>query len=693
MRSNMSFVQTIQERCRMCYTCVRECPAKAIRISVGQAEIVGERCINCGNCVRVCSQAAKQVISSVDEVRALLASGARVAMCLAPSFPAAFPQLAPEALVGMVRKLGFPLVCEVAFGADLVAQRYRELAAQDGPRYLSSPCPAIISYVEKYHPDLVPSLAPIVSPMIALARALHRLHGDGLKVVFAGPCIAKKREAGSVYLQGDVAAALTFVELQQMFDEAQIAPASVEPTDFDPPHAGLGALFPISRGLLQAANLPEDLLQGDVVSADGRTNFVQAIKEFDSGALTARLLDILACMGCLTGAGMTGDDPLFGRRTHVADYVRGRMATFHEADWRRSVAQFDDLDLSRTFAPDDKRMPAPSPEALQGILARLGKNSPEDELNCGACGYETCREHATAIYRGLAENDMCLPRTIVQLHDTVKQLTESHEQLASTQEALLNAEKLASMGQLAAGIAHEVNNPLGIVLMYAHLLRDEARQRDGVPSEDLQMIVEQADRCKKIVSGLLSFARQSRTILQPTDLGELIERTVKLMHLPESITVHIERPGPVVAEADRDQITQVLTNLISNAEAAMPHGGTLTFRVAQDGHRAHFSVTDTGCGIPKANLGKIFQPFFTTKTLGKGTGLGLAVTYGIVKMHSGDITVESEEGKGSTFRVALPLRGRRAADAPGILLEHEAARPPAPNRTNPAPHASEPPPS
>jgi len=664
MPANTSYVTTIQERCRMCYTCVRECPAKAIRISDGQAEILGERCINCGNCVRVCSQQAKQVVSSIGPVRELLAGAAPVAAAVAPSFPASFTDMTPAQFLGMVRALGFALVHEVAFGADLVAERYRRLMAHDdGRRYISTPCPAIISYVEKYHPGLVDALAPIVSPMVAVARVIHRLHGDGVPVVFIGPCIAKKREAASANVPGDVAAALTFAEVREMFDDAALAPEAAAPGEFDPPHAGLGALFPLSRGLLQAADIQEDLMAGEVVATDGRTNFVEGIKEFEDGALDARLLEVLACTGCIMGAGMTCDEPLFARRSRVAAYVRAAMAAFDTGRWDADMARFADLDLSRGYTANDQRVPQPSEDDLRAILARMGKHEPQDELNCGACGYETCRAHAIAIYKGLAESEMCLPYTIEQLHDTVAQLTDSHQRLAAVQEALLHAEKLASMGQLAAGIAHEINNPLGVVVMYAHLLLEEATRREGLPKEDLEMIVEQADRCKKIVAGLLNFARQQRCVIQPANLRELIGHTVEMLHVPDSIEVRVEQTtDDPMAEVDHDQIAQVLTNLITNAQAAMTDGGTLTIGLAGDADRVSITVGDTGCGIPKENRTKIFEPFFTTKQLDKGTGLGLAVTYGIVKMHRGDITFTSntdpEAGPtGTTFTVTLPRQG------------------------------------
>ncbi len=658
-----SFVTTVKERCRVCYTCVRECPAKAIRISDGQAEILGERCINCGNCVRVCSQQAKRVVSAVEDALALLRSDCAVSACIAPSFPAEFIEVNPARVVGALRTIGFRFVHEVAFGADLVAERYRKLLDDNGSRrYISTPCPAIISFVEKYHPDLVPALAPIVSPMVAIARYIRRVHGPEVKVVFIGPCIAKKREAASVHVKDEVQAALTFGELRELFELAGVSLDAVEPSDFDPPHAALGALFPISRGLLQAADIEEDLMKGEVVAADGRTNFVEAIKEFAAGALDARLLEILACTGCIMGPGMTGDLPLFGRRSRVSAYVRERMKRFDERAWRAAMDRFPDLDLSRTFSRNDRRSLYPSEEELLAILHRMGKFAPEDELNCGACGYESCREHAVAIYRGLAESEMCLPYTIQQLRTTINELAVSNERLANMQEALVHAEKLASMGQLAAGIAHEINNPLGIVLMYVHILLDEIGE-NSPHRQDLEVIVQQADRCKTIISGLLNFARQSRVAPQPTNIRDLVERTLKLIEPPAGVSIRIEHEDadPMV-ELDRDQIVQVITNLVSNAYAAMPDGGELLVRTGGDARSVWFSVKDSGVGIPKENLRKVFEPFFTTKQIGKGTGLGLAVTYGIVKMHQGDIKVESnadpEAGPtGSEFTVILPRQG------------------------------------
>ena len=657
-----SFITTVTERCRMCYACVRECPVKAIRVTDGQAKVIAERCIACGNCIRICSQSAKLLRSTVDEVSALLRSGERVAALVAPSFPAEFPDLPHERMVGALRALGFAHVVEVSFGADLVAREYARMFRQDDERrFISTTCPAIVRYVERHVPDLVDALSPIVSPMIAMARAMRVLHGEDLRMVFVGPCVAKKLEATDPSVAGEVDGVLVFPEMRQMWNDAGVDPDRAEPSDFDPPHGGLGGLFPVSRGILQAADLHEDLMTGEVVATQGRKHIVEAIKEFATGDLGARLLEVLCCEGCISGPGVTSDLTLFHRRRHVRTYVTHRMAGLDRAAWDRDMERFGALDLSRGYRAEDQRLPAPEAAELLAIMHRMGKFEPRDELNCGACGYDSCREHAAAVSRGLAESEMCLPHAVMQLRQALQDVETSHGQLAAAQEALVQSEKLASMGQLAAGIAHEVNNPLGVVLMYSHLLL-----ADGTPGprmrEDLTMIAEQADRCKRIVAGLLHFARQNKLNRSSQDVTSLVEYALRTVVIPSGVKLEFDHcMADPVAEIDRDQVIQVVTNLATNAIGAMPAGGVLRVRTSDDPARVRIAVEDTGTGIAPDHLKRIFDPFFTTKPMGKGTGLGLAVTYGIVKMHSGDIRVESQADPaagptGTTFTVTLPRR-------------------------------------
>ncbi len=654
------FVQTVPDRCRVCFTCVRECPAKAIRIADGQAQVVPERCIGCGNCVQVCSQGAKVGVCTIGDVEALLASGRPVAAIVAPSFAAEFlGEVDHRTLVGMVRALGFDLVAEVGFGADLVAERYRHLYDQArGRRHVATTCPAVVGFVERYHPELIASLAPIVSPMVAMARAMRRRHGPDLGIVFIGPCLGKKVEARDGEVAGAVDAVLTFAELRRFLAMRGIEAAACEPSEFDGPRPGLGALFPISAGFLQASGIVEDLLTNDVVAAYGRARFGAALEDLVSGALEGALVEILFCHGCVMGAGMTSKDPLFTRRSRVSSYVRGRLVDHDEARWRQDLADLADLDLSRRYTDRNQRLALPSAGEIDLILERMGKRAVQDELNCGACGYHTCREHAAAIHAGLAESEMCLPYAIGELQKTVSELSLSHEQLRNTQEQLMHNERLASMGQLAAGVAHEINNPLGVVLMYAHLVKEQVG--DAAVGRDLALIAEQADRCKRIVANLLDFARENRLALRTVSVGAFLDKVLLSVPIPAEVVVEIKRDHVDDAcEMDPEQMTQVMTNLIANACGAMPQGGRLVLASAEQGDHLVLSVQDTGHGIKPEHMHSLFQPFFTTKQLGKGTGLGLSVAYGIVKMHRGAITVVSNDDPaagptGTTFTVSIP---------------------------------------
>lgn len=658
---NIAVVNTIKERCRVCFTCVRECPAKAIRIIDGQAEVMPERCIGCGNCVRVCSQNAKQVRDCTTNARTLLHGPAPVAALVAPSFPVEFAECDYGEFIGMLRALGFTYVHEVAFGADLVARAYKRLLENTpGSRYIATTCPAIVSYVERYHPELVPMLAPIVSPMIATARMVRKLHGPDVRCIFIGPCIAKKGEMLSSLLPREIAATLAFSELRHLFYLTSISPEKVVPGDFDPPHGSNGMLFPIRGGMLQAASLQEDLMSGEIVAADGREPFVGAIREFQSPDVDVTLLEVLACQGCISGPGITNPAPLFRRRSLVSRYARRRAEEMDQAQWLIEMERYGDIDLTRNFQEHDQRLSLPSEEEIVKALETMSKYGPEDYLNCGACGYDTCREHAVAICKGLAETEMCLPYTIEELKRAVGDLAMSNNQLKKTQQALMHSEKLASMGQLAAGIAHELNNPLGVVLMYSHLLKREISD-SGKVSQDLNTIAEQADRCKKIVAGLLHFARQNKVLRQPVNLVDVTHSCLKGCPAPSGIEVVVrdQMKDPVV-EIDRDQITQVILNLVNNALDAMAAScGVLTLTLSNTDKQALIEVEDTGPGIPEDIVKKIFEPFFTTKSIGKGTGLGLSITYGIVKMHSGDIrfTSNCDPAKGPTgtkFTVMLP---------------------------------------
>jgi iron only hydrogenase large subunit-like protein/nitrogen-specific signal transduction histidine kinase len=648
-------VYTVKDRCRVCYTCVRECPVKAIRIFNGQAEVIPERCIACGNCVRVCSQDAKVFIDSREQVKIMLKDERPVYAIIAPSFPAEFKEIDDyRILVGMIRQLGFDKVMEVSFGADMVAREYNKLLGSNGEKhYISSDCPAIVNYIENYYPDLVPALAPIASPMVALCRVIRKKYGEEPLIVFIGPCIAKKAESD------EIDEAITFRELRKLFEEFQITPEKTEAIGFDEPAAGKGAIFPLSRGLLQTANKNDDLVEGNIMVADGRTNFREAIKEFESGLMNSQHLELLCCEGCIMGPGMTYGCKKFDGMARLSKYVQEKLDNLDEEKWQQNVDEFSDIDFSQEFSKKE-RTPLQAPmEKVQEVLFRMGKISEKDQLNCGACGYDTCVEHAIAVVKGLAENEMCLPFAIERLHNSLKDLNLSNEQLANTQQALRQSEKLAGMGQLSAGIAHELNNPLGVITMYTNILKDETSP-DSPVYKDLQLIVEQAERCRGIVGGLLNFARKNQVILVETNMPEFVSRSIDSIIRPENIEIVVENKlTDPIARIDKDQMMQVLTNLEKNAVEAMPKGGRLTITLSGSEHEFVIAISDTGIGIPQENMDKIFTPFFTTKEVGKGTGLGLPLIYGIVKMHRGQIQVTSNADPwkgdtGTTFTIKIP---------------------------------------
>jgi signal transduction histidine kinase/NAD-dependent dihydropyrimidine dehydrogenase PreA subunit len=662
----MGIVSTIPEKCKRCYTCVRECPGKAIKVEKGQATVIEERCIVCGNCVKVCAQQAKLIEDSTAEVKRLLGGKERVFACLAPSFPAAFHPVSPGKVVAALRKLGFAEVWEVAFGAELVSREYATLLKESqrtGARVITTPCPAIVAYIEKYMPSLHDALAPIVSPMIAVARAIRHRHGSSVRVVFIGPCIAKKNEVRDPCVAGEVDGALTFREITKMFEEAGIAPEKLQESGCDGPRCYMARSFPISGGLLKTAGLSSDILENDIIITEGKDRVLAAFKELVQGQSHARLFDVLFCEGCISGPRMLNDLSVFARKEIIANYVNERSRNTTPKALAEALAEFGDVDLRRSFTRKSLVLPQPTVENIARALQAMKKFKPEDQLNCGACGYPSCREKAVAVCQGLAEPGMCLPYLVEELEATCDRLQRSHQELESAQQRLVQTEKLASMGQLSAAVAHEINNPLGTILIYSHMLLKQLREEDARRG-DMQMIVGEATRCKNIVRGLLDFARQSRVTKAPTHVAGLVEEVLAIM-AAKAAAARVRLVGEVQdglpsVMLDEAQIKQMLVNLVQNGiDAINKTGGEVKIaaRLSKQPDEVEIKVSDNGCGIPRENIPKLFTPFFTTKELGKGTGLGLAIAYGVVKMHRGDITAESEVGKGTVVTVCLPIKG------------------------------------
>ena len=640
----MSIVYTEREKCKSCYACVRNCPTKAIRVRENLAEVIKERCIDCGVCIQICVVKAKQAESDMGLVWQLLGERQPVIALLSAPFPAAFPEFHPGQLVTALKKLGFSEVMEDAFGVELICREYTRLLAEDkGKTFLSSTCPVVVSYVEKYYPQLIGNLAPIVSPMIATGRVVKWQYNPQAKVVFIGPCVAKIAEARDEKVTGVIDAVLTFAELKEMFAAKEISPESEEVGQFSGPKPNIGRLFAISGGLLKAAGLYDDILTNEIINACGRDYSPHILREFAEGNITAKLINLCFCEGCVDGPVIDNDLSVFKRRELVASYTASQA---DPAQTERDIKDYAGIDLSRKFTNRGIALPTPSEEDIQKVLEVIGRVDADYRMNCGACGYSGCRELAIAVCQGLAEPTMCWPYVLQRLKDT--------------QEDLMQAEKLTSLGQMAASIAHEVNNPLAGVLIYTQLLAKKIAT-DSLPKEKaldyLAKMDSELTRSTRLIRNFLDFGRQSPPAFRVVNPNEVIERALSLVAHSAKIQ-HVEVLKELNSSlprvmADFDQLQQVCTNLILNAVQAMPDGGRLTLRTSAEGSQLKIEVQDTGCGISAENMYKLFTPFFTTKREVKGVGLGLAVAYGIIQRHQGRIEVRSKEGEGTTFTIYL----------------------------------------
>lgn len=662
---NAGIVSTIGQKCKRCYSCVRECPAKAIRVFEGQAIVLENRCISCGHCVKVCALGAKQISSDLEKVFDELIPNYNTIAIVAPSFVAAYPDHYYK-IPNLLKELGFSQAIETAFGADLVSQKY-EKYIEDNPNKLiiSSPCPAINNYIEKYFVDLVGNLAEIVSPMVALGRFLKQKYGSETKVVFIGPCVAKKSEYIDDEVSDSIDAVLTFTELNDEIRNRQLILSSFNDSLFDPPYANLGKSYSLSGGLLKTASVKADILAKDVIIVDGKEKVEELIKDISENKIKSKFIDVLFCEGCISGPAIESNLNYYSRREKVIDYINESVSHVDKNVWKSEIFNSRGLDLTRKFNNRSQRIPMPNEDKIKEILSRTNKFSKKDELNCGACGYQTCREYAISIAKGIAEEDMCLPFLIDKMETAYSELKE-------TQLQLHNAEKLASIGQLAAGVAHEINNPLGTILLYASMLKDDVMNlaTDSESVDDVKMIIEETNRCKGIVSNLLNFARQGKLKLENENIVQIINEVIRTAKLnPQYNKVKISFNSTLdnnFIQVDSDQIKQVLVNLITNALESLEFSGKkeIDINLYKLNNNINIDIVDTGCGIDNNNLNKLFVPFFTTKKIGKGTGLGLAISYGIVKMHKGNLKVTSKIGIGSKFTVQLPISTETIMELP-----------------------------
>ena len=381
-----------KSNCKNCYKCIRHCPVKSIRFSANQAHIIGNECILCGQCFVVCPQNAKEISSEKEKVKVLIQSGDPVYVSLAPSFIANYDGIGINGMRKALKKLGFAEVEETAVGATIVKTEYEKmLEEQKRDVVISSCCHSVNLLIQKYFPTELNYLADILSPMQAHATDI-KSRVKNAKVVFIGPCVAKKDEAE---YYGITDAVLTFEELANWLQEENIELAP----DMDSTENSRARFFPTTGGILKTMKQIDNY---SYLAIDGVENCIAALKDIESGKIHNCFIEMSACAGSCVGG------PVMEKyhRTPVKDY--SAVASYAgKKDFEVNMPESEDL--KKVFIPIDKKLSMPTEFEITDILKKMGKTKPEDELNCGSCGYDTCREKAIAIFQGKAEISMCLP--------------------------------------------------------------------------------------------------------------------------------------------------------------------------------------------------------------------------------------------------------------------------------------------
>jgi len=401
-------IQTKEGLCKKCYSCIRGCPVKAIKVQNDQAFVLKENCISCGNCIKLCSQDAKEVKSGISIQELLQNNHTNIAL-LAPSFVSYYNDSHPLQLVAALRKLGFDYVYETAYGAELVAESYREflnrvITEKIDNTFISSPCPAIINLVCKYYPEFIPNLVNIVSPMIAMGRFLKEKFPLS-QITFIGPCVAKKSEIEDKFDNICIDNVWTFKELDNFFSEFNIDPKRKNFSDFDGYFPRVGRSFALSGGLLKTASIGTDILETDIIVVDGKDEVLSFFEALKVGKIKPKFVDMLFCKGCIDGPVMQNKGSLHERAHKLISYVKDYY--FQSAGEEYTAPSSG---LVREFTKKDRLIfIEPKEEEIKKVLDEMKIYNGGENLNCGACGYENCYEKAKAVVVGLAEIEMCLP--------------------------------------------------------------------------------------------------------------------------------------------------------------------------------------------------------------------------------------------------------------------------------------------
>jgi iron only hydrogenase large subunit-like protein len=399
----MKYLNFSSANCKNCYKCLRSCPVKAIKFKNEQAEIVEDRCIACSHCLSICPQNARQILSDLERVKEAIFSGRKVIASVAPSFAGYF-DTTPGKIITLLRRLGFLYVEETAIGAGIVSELYKNyIENYRVDNYITTCCPSANYIIEKYYPDLIQYMIPVVSPMIAHAKALRKFYGEDSFIVFIGPCMGKKIESESFSNKEVIDSVLTFDEISDWAEELNILMEALEDSEFDRESSIYGKGYPVFGGIVKAVQSEITKRNLEVISVSGVEDCIELFKGIQKQEVKNTFIEVSACTGsCIGGPKMVKDEKGYYKRMQkVKNYMKNNNVN-------NNVNIPNNIDFSRIFIDKTLSKEAVSEEQILKIMREMGKYCIEDELNCGVCGYNTCREKAQAIHEGMAESNMCL---------------------------------------------------------------------------------------------------------------------------------------------------------------------------------------------------------------------------------------------------------------------------------------------
>lgn len=457
----MKLLNFSKANCKNCYKCLRTCQVKAVMIKNDQADIVEERCIGCGQCLIVCPQDARNIKSDLEDVKAAIKQNRRVIASVAPSFAGAFDMNTAGHFAAALKSLGICIVEETAVGAEVVAQLYEKAIKNSKQKNIfTTSCPSANYLIDTYYPSLTKYLIPVVSPMLAHGKMLKQKYGYDSYVVFIGPCTAKKIEAVSFQHEGTIDAVLTFEELSRWMQEEKLEMNSLQPQVFEASASMNGQAYPLIGGVLDSFGESQHY---EKLRVDGIAECMEALKSIEEGFLEGVCVEFNVCTGgCMNGPGMPKQEKdFYKRQKRVKRYISSKNSILSEI---RTIPA--GLDFSKVFIPRPIEKHLASDTELKEILEGIGKYEPSDELNCGGCGYNTCREKAQAVFEGMAEMSMCLPYMRGKAENITNVIYENTPNLIMFVDEKLNVKEINPTAQKIFGVTEDFikDRPISIIM-------------------------------------------------------------------------------------------------------------------------------------------------------------------------------------------------------------------------------------